>query len=90
MLRLRLAHLIRQTRCGISRLRNLVVLRTKAALIEGRHLPEFELNQGELMSLLVDSMEIALILKDYLIGKKQHPNVQLLKSFAFVEQLYYL
>ncbi|MBF8963451.1 hypothetical protein I0P70_09350 [Pontibacter sp. FD36] len=63
----------------------MVVLRTKEALIEGRHLPEFELNQGELMSLLVESLEFELILKDYLTGKKQNPNVELLKSFVFVE-----
>jgi hypothetical protein len=67
----------------------MMILRTKKALIDGREIPEFELNQGELVSLLVDSLEFEFKLKDYFTGEKNHPNIELFIPFTFVEHTPY-
>ncbi|AHM63376.1 hypothetical protein D770_25655 [Flammeovirgaceae bacterium 311] len=61
------------------------IIRIRKTAIEGRVIPEFELNEGEVISLLVDSVESEFLLKDYLTGKMQHPDVVILQPILFID-----
>ena len=62
----------------------MLILKTKRTIIEGREMPAFELCEGELISVLVDSMEFESVLKDYLTGERKHPDIEIIKDLCFV------
>ena len=61
------------------------ILRIRKTAIEGREIPDFELNAGEVISLMIDSVESEFLLKDYLTGKKKQPNIEIFKPIQFIE-----
>lgn len=61
------------------------IVKIRNTAIEGRKIPDFELNNRETILLLIDSVESEFLLSDYLTGKKKHFNIEIFEPIQFVE-----
>lgn len=64
-----------------------MVIKFNEVIIEDIPIPNFVLNEGELISLMVESSEFGSLLQDYLIGKKNHSGIEMFKPLIFVENI---